>query len=251
MTTTVFLHIPKTAGQTIHSELSRIVGEDKTSPVRVHTQAAEGVGQYPPGYDLYSGHLDWDALETLPEDRFVFTVLRDPCERIASFYFYLLKQAQGLTEEELQHPHRQGMNRIRNESADSYFFGGDRAWQVFVRDHYDNVYCSYFATRRMRGWRQVETLSTEEKIAAAKKNLPLVDRIYSTLDLGALEKDVEERLGQQISVVGKYVNRGEHATDELRWPKLLERIESDANLRKLEQFVAADEQLLFDLGIRT
>ncbi|WP_430450438.1 hypothetical protein [Rhodophyticola sp.] len=65
-TTIVFLHIPKTAGQTIHSELARVVGAKAVSPVRVHTQAARGVAQMPPGYRLYSGHIDWEALDTLP-----------------------------------------------------------------------------------------------------------------------------------------------------------------------------------------
>lgn len=250
MTTTVFLHIPKTAGQTIHSELSRIVGESRVSPVRVHTQAAPGTGQLPPGYDLYSGHLDWDALESLPEDRFVFTVLRDPCERIASFYFYTLKQALSLSEEELSHPHRTGMRRIRSLAADDYFFGGDAGWQRFIHDHYDNVYCTYLATRKMRGWLHLRDMSTEDRVAAAKANLDMIDRIYSTLDLSRLEADIEARTGQPISVVGNFVNAGGHTNGELRWPKLLERIESDASIRRLESFVDADEQLLFDIGLK-
>jgi len=250
MTTTVFLHIPKTAGQTVHSELGRVLGEDRVSPVRVHTQASEGAGQFPPGYALYSGHLDWDALDSLPEDRFVFTVLRDPCERIASFYFYTLKQALSLSEEELHQPHRKGMLRIRSESADDYFFGGDHGWQRFVHDHYDNVYCTYLATRKMRGWLQLRDTPVEERIAAAKANLAQIDRVYSTLDLSALERDVETLLGHRISVVGNFMNSGEHAADELRWPKLLERIESDANIRRLEAFVDTDEQLLFDMGLK-
>jgi len=246
----VFLHIPKTAGQTIHSELTRLVGPDRVSPVRVHTEAPDGAAQFPPGYDLYSGHLDWDALETLSDDRFVFSVFRNPCERIASFYFYLLKKAQTLSEEELQRPEHQGMRRIRGQSADSYFFGGDPGWQQFVHDHYDNVYCTYFATRRMRGWRQMRDLDTAARVAAAKANLPMVDRIYSTQNLGALERDIAARFDGQISVVNKFVNKGGHADDELRWPKLLERIESDANLRRLEEFAVADEELISDLGMK-
>lgn len=246
----VFLHIPKTAGQTIHSELTRLVGPDRVSPVRVHTEAPDGAAQFPPGHDLYSGHLDWDALETLPDDRFVFSVFRDPCERIASFYFYLLKRAQAVSEEELQRPERQGMRRIRSQSADSYFFGGDPGWQRFVHDHYDNVYCNYLATRKMRGWKQVQDLDTAARVAAARANLPMIDRIYSTRDLGALERDIAARFDGQISVVRKFVNTGGHGDGELRWPKLLERIESDANLRRLEEFAVADEDLISSLGMK-
>ena len=150
----VFLHIPKTAGQTIHSELARVIGAPHVSPIRVHTQAARGPGhaaaQLPPGYRLYSGHLDWTALDSLPEDRFVFSVLRDPWERIASFYFYMLEQAQGLDAATLEDPSRIGFRMILTHSADDYFFGGDVQWQQFILDHYDNFYCSYFATRKMR-----------------------------------------------------------------------------------------------------
>ncbi len=189
-------------------------------------------------------------METLPEERFVFSVFRDPCERIASFYFYLLKKAQAVSEEELQRPERQGMRRIRSQSADSYFFEGDAGWQRFIRDHYDNVYCNYLATRKVRGWKQVQDLDAAARVAAAKANLPLVDRIYSTRDLGALEVDIAARFGGQVSVVKKFVNKGGHTDDELRWPKLLERIESDANLRRLEEFVIADEDLISDLGMK-
>lgn len=246
----VFLHIPKTAGQTIHSELTRLVGPDRVSPVRVHTEAPVGAAQFPPGHDLYSGHLDWDALEILPDARFVFSVFRDPCERIASFYFYLLKRAQAMSGQELQRPERQGMRRIRSQSADSYFFGGDSAWQRFVHDHYDNVYCSYLATRKMRGWKQVQGLDVAARVTAAKANLPMIDRIYSTRNLGALESDIAARFDGQISVVDKFVNKGGHDDNELRWPKLLERIESDANLRRLEEFVVADEDLISSLGMK-
>lgn len=249
MTTTVFLHIPKTAGQTVHAELSRITGDEHTSPIRVHTQAAKGSDQFPPGYRLYSGHLDWNALEALPEDRFVFTVLRDPFERIASFYLYLLKEARALTEEELETPDRRGMKHIRSHSADDYFLGGDAGWQKFIHDHYDNVYCTYFASQRMRGWQHVRKLSVNAKVAAALEKVPLVDRIYSTLDLASLERDVALRLGETISVADRFVNIGDHPREDRRWPKLVERLESDASIRRLEKFAEADIQLLDALGL--
>ena len=245
----VFLHIPKTAGQTIHSELARLAGPGRVSPVRVHTEAPAGAAQFPPGYDLYSGHIDWDALETLPEERFVFTVLRNPCERIASFYFYLLKEAQTLSEAELQRPEQQGKHRILTQSADAYFFADEPGWRGFIRDHYDNVYCAYLATRKMRGWQAMKDLDTGARVAAARANLPLIDRIYSTCELGLLEQDIETWTGREISVVGKYINKGGHGDDEPRWPKLLERIESDVNIRRLEEFVTADEELLSKLGM--
>lgn len=66
----VFLHIPKTAGQAIHNGLITAVGgREHVSPVRIHTQSAD---QYPAGYRLYSGHLDWDHIDRIGPDRFSF-----------------------------------------------------------------------------------------------------------------------------------------------------------------------------------
>ncbi len=246
----VFLHIPKTAGQTIHNALVQVVGETQVSPIRVHTQVPGDAPQMPPGYSLYSGHLDWSELETLPESRFVFSVLRDPCERIASFYFFLMKEAQALSEEDLDLPQHAGKKRLLRCSAEDYFFGGNPGFQRFIHDHYDNFYCSYFATRKMRGYQQMQALSSAEKVAAAQKNLPLFDRIYSTLDLGALERDIADRYGAEISVTETYVNQGMIEPDEARWPKLLDRLGSDAAARRLEDFVTADTDLIEALGLK-
>lgn len=251
MSPIVFLHIPKTAGQTIHNELARLVGPQAVSPVRVHTQAGEGEAQFPPGYRLYSGHIDWDALEGLPEGRFVFTVLRDPRERIASFYFYLLKEARGLSAEELAQPHRRGMARISSVPASEYFFGGDEAWQRFVRDHYDNFYTRYFATRRMRGWGglPVPHRQPEPLLRRALDNLALVDRVYATRDLGALEADIAARFDAEIRVTGRYVNAGEMPRDEARWPRLLALMDTPLDRARLTRFCALDDALIAALAL--
>ncbi len=246
--TIVFLHIPKTAGQTIHTELVRAVGSAAVSPVRVHTQAPADA-QMPPGYRLYSGHIDWIALETLPDDRFVFTVLRDPRERIASFYFYLRDQAARLSPEELETPQRRGMKMALTTSADEYFFGGDTEWQRFVRDHYDNFYVSYLATRRMRGQRQIDGLDDETRLARARSNLGALDRVYGMQDLGRLERDLGARLGTPLNVAGTRVNAGPGDRGSLRWPQLLDRFDEASNAALLEAFCRLDLTLMEGLGL--
>lgn len=238
----VFLHIPKTAGQTIHNELARMVGAQAVSPVRVHTQATAGP-QMPPGYGLYSGHLDWTEIDSLP-DPFVFTVLRDPAERIASFYFYLLAEARRLSPADLALPGNQGKARILAQSAEAYFFGGDPAWQTFIRDHYDNFYCSYFATRRMRGWTRVRGLADPDLIGQALAGLRRLDRVYSTAALEVLEQDVERLYDHRIRVAGNFFNTGAHDGAEARWPKLLALIDTAASRRQLEAFVTRDADLM-------
>ncbi|SDF37093.1 sulfotransferase family 2 domain-containing protein [Limimaricola pyoseonensis] len=237
MTVVVFLHVPKTAGQTIHHQLAAAVGRDKVSPIRTHTQAGRE-SQLPPGYRLHSGHIDWTDLETLPQDRFVFTVLRDPRERIASFYFFLRREAEraapGTPADRL---------RAKDWSTDDYFFGGDAGWQNFVRDHYDNFYCSYFASRRMRGRGTLSGLSPEEVVRRARAGLDGLDGIYWIDGLAALEADMR-RLGLPVKVVGRRSNAGALPENQMRWPKLLDMFETDTARRRVEDFVDRDIKLL-------
>ena len=253
VTPIVFLHIPKTAGQTIHSELARVVGSARVSPIRVHTQPPPGpdqaAAQLPPGFRLYSGHLDWTALDSLPGDRFVFTVLRDPWERIASFYFYLLDQAQSLSPAALQDPARLGLQMILTRSADDYFFGGGAPWQQFILDHYDNFYCSYFATQKMRGQKEIAALSGPDRISRALDNSRKIDRIYGTHDLAPLQTDILALLRRNIHVTKKYINTGPQARSTLRWPVLLERLERDATAARLTAFGSLDRDLMTRLNL--
>ncbi|WP_295511031.1 sulfotransferase family 2 domain-containing protein [uncultured Sulfitobacter sp.] len=239
----VFLHIPKTAGQTVHSELSRIVGPGQTSPVRVHTQAEQN-GQFPPGYTLYSGHLDWEHLDQVQGDRFVFTILRNPFERIASFYFYLHHKSLALPPATLNEPAHTGLRNIRERTVDDYFFGGAANWQQFILDHYDNFYCTYFATRKIRGASDVAKLHPNDLIEMAQKQADLLDRIYPIEGLTLLEADIARLTGARISVAEKRVNAGPQAEGTKRWPQLLEKIESDANREKLTGFAVKDIELM-------
>lgn len=239
----VFLHIPKTAGQTIHNELSRVVGANRVSPVRVHTQAGIGGSQMPPGYGLYSGHLDWGDVDSLPNP-FTFSVLRDPKERIASFYFYLLKEAQSLSEAELGQPENHGKKRILACSASDYFFAGDAVWRRFIHDHFDNFYCSYFATRMMRGWRDIAGLTRSQKLRLVFENLEKVNRMYHTQNLQALEADLEALLGQKLRIANTFVNAGSMPQNTPRWPRMVACLDSDKDIAALHEFTETDHELM-------
>ncbi|MEI4474180.1 sulfotransferase family 2 domain-containing protein [Frigidibacter sp. MR17.24] len=245
----VFLHIPKTAGQTIHFALARACGAQAVSPVRVHSQAAPGPAQLPPGYRVYSGHLDWEALDTVPAPRFVFTVLRDPLERIASFYFYLRREAAKLSPEELARPERTGMRMVRDCSVDAYFTGGDPGWQAFVRDHYQRTYCTYLVTRRMRGHRAVAGLSDDALLAQAVTAARALDGIYAVTDLGALERDLAARAGIRAALAGTFANAADAGQGESRWQKLSALIERDETRARLEDFARCDRRLMQALGL--
>jgi hypothetical protein len=238
----VFLHIPKTAGQTVHNGLSRMVKARRVSPVRVHTQAP-AQDQFPPGYSLYSGHLDWTALDRLPAARFVFTVLRDPGERIASFYYYLQREAAALDAAGLNLPQNIGLKRALDLAPDDYFFGGDDAWQTFIRSHYDNFYCTYFATRRMLGWGTTQNWRQAQLLAQAQAGLRGLNGVYSTHDMAAMEADFQLRLGVCLTLAGRFDNTSGEAPNTLRWPRLLASFASDRAVSRMQHFVSLDQDL--------
>ncbi len=239
----VFLHIPKTAGQTVHNSLSRMVKARRVSPIRVHTQTSAPQDQYPPGYSLYSGHLDWHAMGHLPKARFVFTVLRDPGERIASFYFYLQRQAAALSRKDIDLPQNIGMKRASEWAPDDYFFGGDDAWQTFIRSHYDNFYCTYFATRRMLGWGATLADSPATILANARSGLGSIDRVYSTNHMTAMETDFQHRYGHHLAIADRFDNSSGEPSNTLRWPRLLASFQSDRAAERLQDFIRLDQQL--------
>lgn len=246
----VFPHIPKTAGQTVLEALKSLIPEKAFSPVRTHANAAPDA-QMPPGYRLYAGHIDWVDLDALPDDRFAFTVLRDPRERIASFYFYLIREAAKLSAEELASKARTNMRTVTSVSADDYFFGGDRGWQRFVHDHYNNFYCNYLTTRKIRGWKDVADLEQSELVRRALDGAGALQRIYTVDGLAALEAELEQMFGTRPKIQGTYVNAGPSAGRNARWPALLERFERDDSARRLERFVEADIKLMRGLGFET
>jgi Sulfotransferase family len=239
----VFLHIPKTAGQTVHNGLRRVLKARRVSPIRVHTQALAPQDQYPPGYSLYSGHLDWSAIDHLPRARFVFTVLRDPAERIASFYFYLRRKAESLDQATLELPQHLGMNRALNWSPDDYFFAGDETWQTFIRSHYDNFYCTYFATRRMLGWGATLDLTHAELLTQAHAGLASLDGVYSTRDMAHMEKDFQHRFDIRLNLTDRYDNTSGEPATSLRWPRLLASFASDAATDRMQDLIQHDLRL--------
>ena len=245
-----FLHIPKTAGQSVHNGIERVLGKGAVSPIRVHTQVSTSDEQFPAGYSFYSGHLDWDCLGKDADGRFIFSTLRDPRERIGSFYLFLQDEARRLSEEDLQRGANLGKRNALRLSADDYFFGGDDGWAAFISDHYDNFYTSYFASRTMRGRSSLRGMSLESRVATAAGNIAAYNIcIFSVLDLGALEAELSSFIGKTFMLRERRDNVGKSSADGSRWKQLVSLFECDASARKLDSFVAEDMELISRLQI--
>ncbi len=81
----LFLHIQKTAGTSIVHMAARHYGN---SDVSSH---GDFEGRDPHEFSntaFVSGHFGYDFARTLMQDRYTFTFLRDPIERVLSFYYF-------------------------------------------------------------------------------------------------------------------------------------------------------------------
>jgi hypothetical protein len=83
---TVFMHIPKTAGTTVRRTLRANFPEKLTFP------DTNWLGSYPANelsqYRLFMGHFTLHAIQHIPGEKRIFTVLREPRERLLSFVRY-------------------------------------------------------------------------------------------------------------------------------------------------------------------
>ncbi len=198
----VFLHIPKTAGQSVHAYLQGGFSADEIAPARMNNTLIGMPLDDIARYRLFSGHLDWALLDCIEGPKFVFTILREPRDRILSFYFFLRAKAGRMPPGELELPQHQGMKAALELPCDEYFCGGKPHLRTFLDNHYDNFYAYYFASRifegrsRILGRRQVEPSFDDERVVeAALSNMAHLDGVYTVDDLGALERDLKARAG--------------------------------------------------------
>ncbi|WP_158515988.1 sulfotransferase family 2 domain-containing protein [Pararhodobacter sp. CCB-MM2] len=244
----VFLHIPKTAGQTIFHQIAARVGIENVCPIRDLPMAEPGETHLPPGYAFYGGHINWHDIDQL-EDPFSFTVLRDPRERIGSLYFYLLQKSREKRDMDSNLLKYRGEKLILELSADDYFFGNDLNMRINIAETYDNFYTSYFATRRVRGAATLKSLSPADKISLALKGAAQISSIYTVDRLIDLESDLRSKLGSTVSIVGNINNQGPHKGQKYRWKSLVDLFEKDCNIRRMEAFVAQDLAVMEKLTI--
>lgn len=237
----VFLHIPKTAGQTVHASLIDIFGESEVSKIRVNSQFQDLklVNNY--SETVFSGHLDWCKLEDVLDDMVVFTILRNPKDRILSFYHYLRLQAQKLTDQELQYDHNRGMKNILIMSPDEYFCPKEKNFKKFIDEHYDNFYTRYFAYKRYLG------TSLDGGVEVLKKamiNINHIDGIYTVDTWGNVDDLIENHFDKNVNIdVEKRVNVGNGSTTEERIKQLSLIGPSDLAIERIYEMTRFDDIL--------
>jgi hypothetical protein len=250
--TIIFLHIPKTAGQSVHQFLKSLVAPASVAPARVNEQLYGLSIAEIRRYRLISGHLDWALLDCVREPRFIFTVLRNPRDRILSFYFFLRSEAQKLSEKDLALPENQGKHAALHLSCDDYFNGGKPHIRTFLDNHYDNFYTYYFAGRTFDARQRLlarkaadKSFTTERILKTAFDNLALLDGVYTVDRLDALERDLRFAAGcpqGSVSLAGLRVNRGKgDSADRVNELKALGATE--ATFARLRTMVEQDEEI--------
>lgn len=83
----VFIHIPKTAGTTLHEILVKQFPPEQVCPERFNGLAGYACADLA-RWRLFSGHFDFTNAQLIPGQKLFVTVLRDPVKRLNSLYYF-------------------------------------------------------------------------------------------------------------------------------------------------------------------
>ncbi|WND03190.1 sulfotransferase family 2 domain-containing protein [Temperatibacter marinus] len=245
----VFLHIPKTAGQSIHSVLINQYGRENVCPVRVNAQFDNYNFADLQNYKVYSGHLDWEKLDFVRDPKVIFTILRDPLERLSSFYLYLKRKAEGLPDDVLNRPDHRGLYLAKNLSVDEYFCKADLPERGFIDNHYDNFYTYFFAGRRYDSRPEMKRLLKDQVdynqtlLKRAVDNARYIDLIGDIDHLDVFEERFAEKVGTTLPFASRKINVNPDQRKQTRYEMLCELNPSEATKDKIAAFIDLDNQL--------
>lgn len=242
-----FLHIPKTAGQTVHHAIGAIYGAPAISPYRLPSHVPKGTPTYPGKYAFHSGHLRWPDHDGPPPGAFVFTILRDPRERLASAWFHMRRVMEARAAEqgvEAMTP----VQRAYLGPPERFFFGDDPDVAAAVRARLWNLTLTYFAFRTLYRPAAARDMGFDALMARGLASLDRLSAVYDVRRLGPLEDDVERLLGQRPEIAGRRSNAADLPAERSRWAALVDALGSDRLARALEGLVAEDEAFVARLG---
>jgi hypothetical protein len=246
----VFLHIPKTAGQSVRRTLGRTFGQDALAPVQVNAHFEKHPPESLMDYQIFTGHLDWERLDFVPSPKVVFTILREPLERIASFYLFIRGQAEKHSDEELAMPHLRGQWMAKNLSIDEYFCDTGVKGRNFIDGLYDNFYTHFLAGRRygarnaLRAQYGADASGDDAILKLAQANAAQLDLVGRVEDMADFSDRLGVLLGQHIDFMKRRVNVNTTIDPAAsRFQALLDLKPSDATVARLHEFARLDSEL--------
>jgi len=246
----VFLHIPKTAGQSVRAALEAAFGKRNVCPAQVNWQLMSYSISELDRYKAFSGHLDWSLLDCLTGPVYRFTVLRNPIDRILSFYFYLRGKAEGMSKGELSKPQNRGLRAAKNLSPDEYFAGGGEGLRKFLDGHYDNFYTYFFAARRfsgrgdLRGLLRRKELSEKRVVEMALDNMSRLDDVFTLDRMDWVFSKLAELSDRKGKVKKDYrINVNVEVQAQERLDRLRELGATQVTMDRLEAFCRMDNQI--------
>jgi hypothetical protein len=246
----IFLHLPKTAGQTVHETLLECFGEGAVCPARFNDDLRKMSISDINRYSIFSGHMDWSLLDCVKGHRYVFTVLRRPLDRILSFYFFLRGQAVGMSEEALNSPGFSGIRWAHQLSPDEYFTKNDAYLRNCLDPYYDNLYSYYFAGRYYAARQDLTTqialgsMSKEDVIKIATDNLTLINDVFTTDNLSGLFLVIEDVSGNKLNPDRfRFLNANLDNTPESRLSLLAELGATEKTFSQISEWCAMDDKI--------
>lgn len=251
----IFLHIPKTAGQSVHELLLANFDSELVCPARVNEQLKALSDEELNRYQVFSGHFDWNAFDGLRGERFVFTILRDPIQRLLSFYFYLREQAEYFASRGQLGADKAGLKAAYELTPWDYFVDPELPLRGFIDNHYDNFYTYYFAGRSYSARTQLRQLlgpgrifrDEKDLVRLARGNLAELDAVLPLERCFDVAEMLSAAVGRPIMVAERvHLNVGK-TTPESRWAALEALGAGEEVFSHLRAFCEWDNLLLRDL----
>ena len=238
----IFLHIPKTAGTSIREMFFCGAHANEIFPAHLPQDQLRYSVASLSTYRMFSGHLDWSGLDCLPGDRFVFTVLRNPVDRVISNFCFWKQIAESTTQEQLIREGLPHIAELKNYTTMSeYFFETRESVRRVVGYTFDNMYTHYFALRRFCWPSDRPAVSPQQLLENALTNLERLDFVGITEHMEKTVQRLADALDCQATPRILYLNTSRSIEGR---NEVSREIDADKGLKaRIEEFTYLDTQV--------
>jgi hypothetical protein len=237
----IFLHMPKTGGVSLRQWLCANYASEKFFPAHLVPQqvtfSIEALNQY----SVFCGHLDWSGLDCIRGDRFLFTVLRRPVDRIISNFCYWKRIAERKSCDELEREDIAHLVPLKEcASMGDYFLETKDDVRRIVEYSFNNMYSYYFAFRRFAG----PDLSRRMPVDRICENASIHLETLNFVGLTEMLDVSVSMLGCALGLAGPPMSRlNETSAPELEQSVRSEILSNPGLQAKIKEFTALDNVL--------